>query len=140
EVEDHHRISSISKKRKSVTAYNDSSNSRSSNVNAICAECGKCVFNSNHDACVSKYLNDVNARARNQCQNGFTKDELHQMAFAEYNTSFPASFFIIKTFEHNSLGLVPQCQMTSDHNSSKLAIQDHNDEQSSSKLVPKVVP
>ncbi|GJS03559.1 hypothetical protein Tco_0320067 [Tanacetum coccineum] len=58
EVEDHHRISSISKKTKSVTAYNDSSNSRTSNVNAVCAECGKCVFNSNHDACVSKYLND----------------------------------------------------------------------------------
>ncbi|GJT93107.1 retrovirus-related pol polyprotein from transposon TNT 1-94 [Tanacetum coccineum] len=64
EVEDHHRISSISKKTKSVTAYNDSSNSRTSNVNAVCAECGKCVFNSNHDACVSKYLNDVNARTK----------------------------------------------------------------------------
>ncbi|GJT28245.1 hypothetical protein Tco_0908520 [Tanacetum coccineum] len=64
EVEDHHRISSISKKTKSVTAYNDSSNSRTSNVNAVCAECGKCVFNSNHDACVSKYLNNVNARTK----------------------------------------------------------------------------
>ncbi|GJR44329.1 hypothetical protein Tco_1312432 [Tanacetum coccineum] len=62
EVEDHHRISSISKKTKSVTACNDSSNSRTSNVNVVCAECGKCVFNSNHDACVSRYLNDVNAR------------------------------------------------------------------------------
>ncbi|GJY32995.1 hypothetical protein Tco_0417464 [Tanacetum coccineum] len=64
EVEDHHRISSISKKTKSVTACNDSSNSRTSNVNAVCAECGKCVFNSNHDACVSRYLNDVNARTK----------------------------------------------------------------------------
>ncbi|GKE82444.1 hypothetical protein Tco_1552444, partial [Tanacetum coccineum] len=41
EVEDHHRISSISKKTKSVTACNDSSNSRTSNANAVCAECGK---------------------------------------------------------------------------------------------------
>ncbi|GJU27937.1 retrovirus-related pol polyprotein from transposon TNT 1-94 [Tanacetum coccineum] len=64
EVEDHHRISSISKNTKSVTAYNDSSNSRTSNVNVVCAECGKCVFNSNHDACVSKYLNDVNAKTK----------------------------------------------------------------------------
>ncbi|GJU03685.1 retrovirus-related pol polyprotein from transposon TNT 1-94 [Tanacetum coccineum] len=63
-VEDHHRISSISKKTKYVTACNDSSNSRTSNVNAVCAECGKCVFNSNHDACVSRYLNDVNARTK----------------------------------------------------------------------------
>ncbi|GJT97244.1 hypothetical protein Tco_1092762 [Tanacetum coccineum] len=41
-----------------------SSDSRTLNVNVICAECGKCVFNSNHDACVSKYLNDVNARTK----------------------------------------------------------------------------
>ncbi|GJZ00779.1 hypothetical protein Tco_0518208, partial [Tanacetum coccineum] len=64
EVEDHHRISSISKNTKSVTLCNDSSNSRTSNVNAVCAECGKCVFNSNHDACVSRYLKDVNARTK----------------------------------------------------------------------------
>ncbi|GKB78962.1 retrovirus-related pol polyprotein from transposon TNT 1-94 [Tanacetum coccineum] len=58
-VEDHHRISSISNKTKSVTACNDSLKSRTSNVNVVCATCGKCVFNSNHDACVSKFLNDV---------------------------------------------------------------------------------
>ncbi|GJZ38212.1 hypothetical protein Tco_0584403 [Tanacetum coccineum] len=49
---------------KSVTACNDSSNSRTSNENAICAECGTCVFNSNHDAYVSRYLKDVNARPK----------------------------------------------------------------------------
>ncbi|GKA21498.1 hypothetical protein Tco_0701487, partial [Tanacetum coccineum] len=57
-VEDHHRISSISNKTKSVTTYIDSLKSRTLNVNAVCATCGKCVFNSNHDGCVSKYLND----------------------------------------------------------------------------------
>ncbi|GJW76421.1 hypothetical protein Tco_0138103 [Tanacetum coccineum] len=40
------------------------SNSRTSNTNAVCAECGKCVFNSNHDACVSRYLKDVHARTK----------------------------------------------------------------------------
>ncbi|GKA64287.1 hypothetical protein Tco_0763893 [Tanacetum coccineum] len=64
EVEDHPRISSISNQTKSVTACNDSLNSRTSNVNDVCAICGKCVFNSNHDACVSKYLTDVNARTK----------------------------------------------------------------------------
>ncbi|GJV81450.1 retrovirus-related pol polyprotein from transposon TNT 1-94 [Tanacetum coccineum] len=59
EVEDHHRISSISNKTKSVTASNDSLKSKTSNVNAVCATCGKYVFNSNHDVCVSKYLNDI---------------------------------------------------------------------------------
>ncbi|GJZ13774.1 hypothetical protein Tco_0549004 [Tanacetum coccineum] len=63
-VKDHNRMSSISKKTKSVTVCNNSSNSRTSNVNAVCAECGKCVFNSNHDACVSRYLKDVNARTK----------------------------------------------------------------------------
>ncbi|GJR84680.1 hypothetical protein Tco_0155465 [Tanacetum coccineum] len=63
-VEDHPRISRISNQTKSVTACNDSLNSRTSNVNVVCATCGKCVFNSNHDACVSKFLNDVNARTK----------------------------------------------------------------------------
>ncbi|GJY14359.1 hypothetical protein Tco_0384781 [Tanacetum coccineum] len=40
---------------------------------------------------------------------------------------------------HISSGLVLH-QMTSDHNRSELRIQDHNNEQSSSKLVPKVIP
>ncbi|GJV74139.1 hypothetical protein Tco_1494134 [Tanacetum coccineum] len=64
EVEDHYRIYSISYKIKSVTACNDSLKSRTSNVNAICTTWEKYVFNSNHDACVSKFLNDVNARTK----------------------------------------------------------------------------
>ncbi|GJS47631.1 retrovirus-related pol polyprotein from transposon TNT 1-94 [Tanacetum coccineum] len=62
EVEEHPRISSISNQTKSVIACNDSLNSRTSNVNAVCATCRKCVFNANHDACVSKFLKDVNTR------------------------------------------------------------------------------
>ncbi|GJW31118.1 retrovirus-related pol polyprotein from transposon TNT 1-94 [Tanacetum coccineum] len=64
EVEDRPRIFRISNQTKSITTCNDSLNSRTSNVNAVCATCGKCVFNSNHDACVSKFLNDVNARTK----------------------------------------------------------------------------
>ncbi|GJT20926.1 retrovirus-related pol polyprotein from transposon TNT 1-94 [Tanacetum coccineum] len=40
------------------------SNSRTSNANAVCAECGTCVFNSNHDACVSRYLKVMYARTK----------------------------------------------------------------------------
>ncbi|GKF89841.1 hypothetical protein Tco_0387971, partial [Tanacetum coccineum] len=43
------------------------------------------------------------------------------------------------TSVHISSGLVLH-QMTSDHNHSELKIQDHINEQSSSRLVPKVVP
>ncbi|GKD22836.1 hypothetical protein Tco_1224539 [Tanacetum coccineum] len=64
-VEDHHRISSFyDNKTKSVTACNDNLKSRTSNINVVCATCRKCVFNSNHDACVSKLINDANARTK----------------------------------------------------------------------------
>nr|GEU93010.1 retrovirus-related Pol polyprotein from transposon TNT 1-94 [Tanacetum cinerariifolium] len=61
QVEDYLRIPSISNKIKSVTTCNDSLNSRTSNVNAVCATCGKCLVDSDHFACVTKMLNDVNA-------------------------------------------------------------------------------
>ncbi|GJZ13213.1 hypothetical protein Tco_0548443 [Tanacetum coccineum] len=64
EVEDYHRISSTSNKTKFVTACNDSLKSKTSNVNAVCDTCGKCLFNSDHYACVSKFFNDVNARTK----------------------------------------------------------------------------
>nr|GEU73877.1 retrovirus-related Pol polyprotein from transposon TNT 1-94 [Tanacetum cinerariifolium] len=64
EVEDHPRIPSISNKTKSVTACNNSLNSKTLNVNAVCATCGKCLVDSNHFACVTKMLNDVNARTK----------------------------------------------------------------------------
>ncbi|GJT30771.1 retrovirus-related pol polyprotein from transposon TNT 1-94 [Tanacetum coccineum] len=64
EVEDHHRISSFSNDTKSVTVCNDSLKSKTLNVNVVCAICGKCMFNSNHDACVSKFINDMNARTK----------------------------------------------------------------------------
>ncbi|GJS99787.1 retrovirus-related pol polyprotein from transposon TNT 1-94 [Tanacetum coccineum] len=64
EVEDHHRISSNSKKTNSVTACNNSLNSRTTNYIVVCADCGQCLFDSNYAACVSRYLNDVNARTK----------------------------------------------------------------------------
>ncbi|GJY13144.1 hypothetical protein Tco_0382453 [Tanacetum coccineum] len=64
EVEDHLKISSISNKTKSVTTCNDSLKSRTSNDNAVCATCEKCLVDSDHFACVTKILNDVNARIK----------------------------------------------------------------------------
>nr|GEY99119.1 retrovirus-related Pol polyprotein from transposon TNT 1-94 [Tanacetum cinerariifolium] len=64
EVEDHHMISSISNKTKSVTACNDSLKSRTLNVDAFCDTCGKCLIDSNHFACVTKLLHDMNARTK----------------------------------------------------------------------------
>nr|GEY58260.1 hypothetical protein [Tanacetum cinerariifolium] len=64
QVEELHRIPSISNKNKSVTACNDSLNTRTSNANAVYATCGKCLVDSDHFAYVTKMLNDVNARTK----------------------------------------------------------------------------
>nr|GEV36821.1 hypothetical protein [Tanacetum cinerariifolium] len=64
QVEVHPMIPSVSNKMKSVTACKDSLNSRTLNANAVCATCNKCLVDSNHFACVTKMLNDVNARTK----------------------------------------------------------------------------
>nr|GEX35961.1 hypothetical protein [Tanacetum cinerariifolium] len=64
QVEVHPRILSVSNKMKSVTTRKDGLNSRTLNANAICATCNKCLVDSNHFACVTKMLNDVNARTK----------------------------------------------------------------------------
>ncbi|GKA15663.1 hypothetical protein Tco_0695410 [Tanacetum coccineum] len=75
-VEDHHRIYSFSNKIKSVIACNDSLKSKTSNVNDVCATCGKCVFNANHDACVTEFLNKVNSRAKVPSHKTTSKNKL----------------------------------------------------------------
>nr|GEU39296.1 hypothetical protein [Tanacetum cinerariifolium] len=55
----------VSIKSKNVTACNVSLNSRTLNVNAVCATCEKCLVDSDHFAYVTKMLNDVNARTKN---------------------------------------------------------------------------
>nr|GEV27586.1 putative reverse transcriptase domain-containing protein [Tanacetum cinerariifolium] len=64
EVEDHHRNVKFSKNKTSVTACNDSLKAKTSNVNFVCATCGKCVLNEKHDMCVLKSLNGVNSRTK----------------------------------------------------------------------------
>nr|GEW42361.1 retrovirus-related Pol polyprotein from transposon TNT 1-94 [Tanacetum cinerariifolium] len=64
QVEVHPRIPSVPNKMKSVTAWKDNLNSKTLNVNAVCATCNKCLVDSNHFACVTKMLNDVNARTK----------------------------------------------------------------------------
>ncbi|GKB50599.1 hypothetical protein Tco_0901352 [Tanacetum coccineum] len=196
----------------------------------VCSTCQKCVFNANHDACVIKFLKEVNSRTKvpsnktttrnkpieqisvakkperqilkghrfsikkttqvhektmtprsclrwnttgrvfknvvlrwvptgktfassttkvnseppngsnaditNQCE---SEQALDVSAGTLLSTADQASVFMAMTSVHISSGLVLH-QMTSDHNRSELGIQDHNNEQSSSKLAPKVVP
>ncbi|GJS61233.1 hypothetical protein Tco_0656017 [Tanacetum coccineum] len=43
-----------------------SSSSFSDSKNFVCSTCYKCVFNTNHDACITKILKEVNSRANTQ--------------------------------------------------------------------------
>ncbi|GJY93024.1 gag-pol polyprotein [Tanacetum coccineum] len=43
-----------------------SSSSFSDSKNFVCSTCHKCVFNANHDACITKLLKEVNSRAKIQ--------------------------------------------------------------------------
>nr|GEW93123.1 integrase, catalytic region, zinc finger, CCHC-type, peptidase aspartic, catalytic [Tanacetum cinerariifolium] len=63
-VEVHHRIPSVSNKKKSIITCKDSLNYRTLIVNAVCATCNKCLVDSNHFTCVTKMLNDVHARTK----------------------------------------------------------------------------
>ncbi|GJW81946.1 hypothetical protein Tco_0145921 [Tanacetum coccineum] len=51
---------------KSVPIAEHSRNSRSfsDSKHFVCSTCQKCVFNANHDSCVTKFLNEVNSRAK----------------------------------------------------------------------------
>ncbi|GKF44098.1 hypothetical protein Tco_0130650 [Tanacetum coccineum] len=65
---------------------------------------------------------------------------LNVQMMSDHNSSDLAPQRQMVSAENNMSGPVPQGQMTSDHNRSELGIQVHSNEQSSSKLVPKVVP
>nr|GFB60995.1 hypothetical protein [Tanacetum cinerariifolium] len=64
EVEDHRRNVKFSKNKTSVTTCNDSLNAKISNVNFVCATCGKCVLNEKHNMCVLNSRNSVNSRIK----------------------------------------------------------------------------
>nr|GFA69978.1 copia protein [Tanacetum cinerariifolium] len=61
-LEDHRRNVKFSKNKTSVSACNDSLNAKTSNVNFVCATCGKCMLDEKHDMCVLKSVKDVNSR------------------------------------------------------------------------------
>ncbi|GJT27147.1 putative ribonuclease H-like domain-containing protein [Tanacetum coccineum] len=64
QVEDHRSNFKFSNNKTSVTVCNDSLNAKTSNVKFVCATCGKCVLNDNHDMCVLHYINGVNSRTK----------------------------------------------------------------------------
>nr|GEX96098.1 hypothetical protein [Tanacetum cinerariifolium] len=172
---------------KTVPIPEHSRNSRNffDSIHFVCSICQKCVINANHDSCVTKFLKEVNSRARVPSKKTMNKNEPIEKIGApnKQKRQIPTGhrFLIQKTsvvqkkimtprsclrwkptgkiFKIVGLRWVPTGKifassttkgfkefssdvqaMTSDHNSSELKIHDHNNEPSSSKLVPNVVP
>ncbi|GKA34975.1 hypothetical protein Tco_0721404 [Tanacetum coccineum] len=47
-----------------IVDHSKNSNSFSDSKHFVCSTCQKCVFNANHDACITKILKEVNSRAK----------------------------------------------------------------------------
>ncbi|GJY03279.1 hypothetical protein Tco_0369219 [Tanacetum coccineum] len=203
------KSSCVTTKTVPIAEHSRNSRSFSDSKHFVCSTCQKCVFNANHDSCVTKFLNEVNSRAKVPSHKTTTRYKpVEQKSFAkkpERQIPIGHRFSIKKTsvvhektmtprsclrwkptgkiFKTVGLKWIPtgkiftssttkvdseptngsndditnqyECEqtldvsagtlnihaaMTSDHNSSELRIHDHNNELSSSKLVPKVVP
>ncbi|GJU24695.1 hypothetical protein Tco_1163316 [Tanacetum coccineum] len=140
-------------RQKTVPIAKHSRNSRSfsDSKHFVCSTCQKCVFNANHDSCVTKFLNEVNSRAKwwKPTSKIFKTVGLRWVPTGKIFTSSTTKVDsepqngsnddITKQYECKQT-LDVSAVMTSDHNSLELRIHNHSNELSSSKLVPKVVP
>ncbi|GJR08129.1 hypothetical protein Tco_0790781 [Tanacetum coccineum] len=71
-----------------VVHYRNSS-SFSDSKHFVCSTCHKCVFNANHDACITKFLKEVNSRAKIQFHK--TRND-NKPSFAVYEKTSPRSY------------------------------------------------
>ncbi|GJY22970.1 hypothetical protein Tco_0396628 [Tanacetum coccineum] len=149
--------------KKKTQEHSRNSRNFSDSKHFVCSTCQKCVFNANHDSCVTKFLKEVNSRAKvptgkiftssttkvdSEPPNGSKEDITNQceseralhvsVDISENRASRNFDLMIIiMTSVHISSGLVLH-QMMSDHNSSDLAPQrqEMSVENVSSGLVP----
>nr|GEU54493.1 hypothetical protein [Tanacetum cinerariifolium] len=128
---------------KTVPIAEHSRNSRnfSDSKHFVCSTCQKCVFSANHDSCVTKFPNKVNSRTKvpsNKTTNiNKPVEQITVPNKQERHIPTGHRYLINQGFKEFSTN---EQAMTSDHNSSELGLHDHINEQSSSKLVPNVVP
>ncbi|GJT02319.1 hypothetical protein Tco_0823488 [Tanacetum coccineum] len=59
-----YKSSCITTKTVPIAEHSRNSSNFSDSKHFVCSTCQKCVFNANHDACVTKFLNDVNSRSK----------------------------------------------------------------------------
>ncbi|GJU67311.1 hypothetical protein Tco_1253570 [Tanacetum coccineum] len=57
------KTSCVTTKTVPIAEHSRNSRNFSDSKHFVCSTCQKCVFNANHDSCVTKFLNEVNSRA-----------------------------------------------------------------------------
>ncbi|GJX42736.1 gag-pol polyprotein [Tanacetum coccineum] len=60
------KSSCVTKTAVPIADHSKNSNSFSDSKHFVCSTCHKCVFNANHDACITNFLKEVNSRAKIQ--------------------------------------------------------------------------
>nr|GFA94008.1 hypothetical protein [Tanacetum cinerariifolium] len=58
------KSSCITTKTMPIAEYSRNSRNFSDSKHSVCLTCQKCVFNANHDSCVTKFLKEVNSHAK----------------------------------------------------------------------------
>ncbi|GJW38487.1 hypothetical protein Tco_0064332 [Tanacetum coccineum] len=58
------KSSCVTTKTVPIAEHSKNSTNFSDSKHFVCSTCQKCVFNANHDHCVTKFLNEVNSRAK----------------------------------------------------------------------------
>ncbi|GJW06322.1 hypothetical protein Tco_1568745 [Tanacetum coccineum] len=66
------KSSCVTTKTVPIAEHSRNSRSFSDSKHFVCSTCQKCVFNANHDSCVTKFLNEVNSCAKNDSNICFT--------------------------------------------------------------------
>ncbi|GKE34278.1 retrovirus-related pol polyprotein from transposon TNT 1-94, partial [Tanacetum coccineum] len=70
--------------KKKTQESSRNSRSFSDSKHFVCSTCQKCVFNANHDSCVTKFLNEVNSRAKVPSNKTTTRNKpVEQTRFAK---------------------------------------------------------
>ncbi|GJT85697.1 retrovirus-related pol polyprotein from transposon TNT 1-94 [Tanacetum coccineum] len=136
-----------------IAEHSGNSRSFSEFTHFVCLTYQKCVFNANHDTCVTKFMNDVNSRAKVQSYKTTNINKpVEQISIVKKpERRFPTGyrFSIKKTCTVHEKTTTPRSCLRWKPTgkifkivglSSELKIQDHNNEPSSSKLVLNISP
>ncbi|GJU86649.1 hypothetical protein Tco_1294195 [Tanacetum coccineum] len=157
------KSSCVTTKTVPIAEHSRNSRSFSDSKHFVCSTCQKCVFNANHDHCVTKFQNEVNSRAKVETTGKIFKTI--SLRWVPTGKIFTSSITKVDSKPTNGsnedITNQYECEQTLDVSEgtlnlsagtsfnpkkeelrvcSKLGIHDHNNEPSSSKLVLKVVP